>query len=180
MTKINLFHFRKTAIFIFVVSFLFILSAGLFRLLPLYINVTSSLPYGLYYKRNLNSVKKGDIILFCLKGDIAALAKKRGYISLGTCSCDLAPVGKKVVASSNDLISVSLQGISVNNQLLKNTAPQDKDVLGRPLPFNEIQRKLSCDEFIVASEKTDSFDSRYFGIVQKKDIQGILSPVFTF
>ena len=70
----------------------FVLLSGLCHLLDLHINVTSSLPYGLYKKVDKTDICKGDIILFCLEGEQAEFAKKRNYLTFGSCPNDMAPI----------------------------------------------------------------------------------------
>ena len=100
----------------------FVLLSGLCHLLDLHINVTSSLPYGLYKKVDKTDICKGDIILFCLEGEQAEFAKKRNYLTFGSCPNDMAPIGKKVIATKDDHITLNNEGIKVNGTLLEKTA----------------------------------------------------------
>lgn len=158
----------------------FVLLSGLCHLLDLHINVTSSLPYGLYKKVDKTDICKGDIILFCLEGEQAEFAKKRNYLTFGSCPNDMAPIGKKVIATKDDHITLNNEGIKVNGTLLEKTAPLAFDGEGRDLPLKVIDRSLNDNEYFTASQKEDSFDSRYFGVISKSQISGLLIPVFTF
>ena len=47
------------------------------------------------------------------------------------------------------------------------------------IPLIDYEGKLRSHEYVVASEKDNSFDSRYFGIVTENRILGSLHPVLT-
>lgn len=141
-------------------------------------NTTPSIPPGIYRLSKDNAdITKGNIVLFCLNNKYATIAKERKYLSQGKCSNGLSPIGKHVVASYPDKVKITSDGIHVNGHLIKSTRPLAHDKNGRKLIHAEIHRLLEQDEFIVASSKTDSFDSRYYGIVKRKDIQGKLKEV---
>src|ERR1700759_1123487 len=94
----------------------------------LVVNRTHSLPVGLYYWSDV-PIKKGPIVLF--KPDQSAplqqLGIKRGY------EARELPLLKRVVALVGDVVSVSSSGVSINGQLLPNSAPLFRDEAGRPL-----------------------------------------------
>lgn len=146
--------------------------------LDIRINTTPSIPLGIYrLSRENTDITKGNIVLFCLNHKYKKIAKARKYLSAGKCSYSLSPIGKHVVASYPDKVKISSDGIHVNGHLIKSTRPLAHDKDGRKLIHAEIHKQLEQNEFIVASSKTDSFDSRYYGIVKRKDIQGKLKEV---
>ena len=69
------------------------------------------------------------------------------------------------------------RGIEVNDRLIDTTKPGSKDAQNRLLPKHNLDTVLKDDEFIVASQKQDSFDSRYFGIVRKDQIEGVIKKL---
>lgn len=148
--------------------------------LNLNINITSSIPIGIYrLDPNDISLNKGKKILFCLNGTYRKIAKERKYLSSGKCPSGLSPIGKQIVAEENDRVQLTSDGIIVNGVLIQATKPLIKDSEGRTLIHEKYNRKLKKNEVIVASSKNESFDSRYYGIVKKEDILGIIKEVIT-
>ena len=151
-----------------------------FSLLPsvlnLWINVSASIPYGVY-KRVDKYPQKDDYILFCLKDKLAKLSVERRYTTTGNCPFQSAPIGKKVVATQGDLVKISKEGIEVNGMLLSKTRPSTYDLLERKMPEYSMHRYLDNNEYIVASTKENSYDSRYFGIVRGEQIKGVIETI---
>lgn len=146
------------------------------RVLNLWINVSSSIPYGVY-KRVDKYPQKDDYILFCLEDELAKLSVERRYTTTGNCSFQSAPIGKKVVAAQGDLVKISKKGIEVNGKLLSKTIPSTYDLLERKMPEYSMHRYLDNDEFVVASTKENSYDSRYFGIVRGEQVKGVIETI---
>lgn len=170
-----------------------------------YINTSTSLPYGLYkatyfsqtnyhsiFSLNLNNqssilqnleFKANDLILICLDEPIASYALERQYIGCGKCPQNTAPLGKYIVALEQDLVTFKPENIEVNGKPISHTKVFLKDSAGRELLknplFNQTYR-LNHDEFVVANQKLDSFDSRYFGVIKKHNIVAKLQPIWIF
>lgn len=146
------------------------------KALNLWINVSASIPYGIY-KRVDKFPQKNDYILFCLEDELAKLSVERRYTTTGNCSFQSAPIGKKVVAAQGDLVKISKEGIEVNGMLLSKTRPSTYDLLERKMPEYKMNRYLDNGEYIVASTKENSYDSRYFGIVRGEQIKGVIETI---
>lgn len=101
----------------------------------------------------------------------------RHYITRGNCAFQSAPIGKKVVATQGDLVKISDNGIEVNGRLLTDSKPSKYDNLKRKMPVFWMDRYLDNGEFIVASTKENSYDSRYFGIVRRDQIKGVIETI---
>jgi conjugative transfer signal peptidase TraF len=101
----------------------------------LIVNRTHSLPVGLYYWSDV-PIKKGSIVL--CKPDhstpLEQLGLERGY------EARALPLLKRVVALAGDLVSVSSSGVSVNGDLLANSAPLSHDEAGRPLAMAQLDQ----------------------------------------
>ena len=142
------------------------------------INTTSSIPIGIYtLDRNKGILGNNKTILFCISNEYVEIAKTRGYLPVGKCKNGLSPIGKTIVASENDFVEITNDGIYVNGKLLPKTKPVPYDKNRRKLTYSKIKRILNKDEFLVASLKKDSFDSRYYGIVGRKEILGVLKEL---
>jgi conjugative transfer signal peptidase TraF len=142
----------------------------------LIVNRTHSLPVGLYYRSDVR-IKKGSIVLF--KPDqntpLDQLGIERGYEEREL------PLLKHVVALAGDVVSVSSSGVSINGQLLPNSAPLFHDESGRPLAMAQLDHfKLGTDEAFLMGVNATSWDSRYFGPVLLSRCSGSFVPVLTW
>src|SRR5258707_10510896 len=107
----------------------------------LIVNRTHSLPVGLYYWSNV-PIKNGSIVLF--KPDqstpLQQLGINRGYEERKL------PLLKRVVALAGDVVLVSSSGVSINGQLLPNSATLFDDEAGSPLTMARLDNfRLATD-----------------------------------
>src|SRR5258707_3475364 len=142
----------------------------------LIVNRTHSLPVGLYYWSDV-PIKKGSIVLF--KPDQSIGPEKvgfdRGYEERAL------PLLKRVVALAGDVVSVSSSGVSINGQLLANSAPLFHDEAGRPLAMAQLDHfSLGTDQAFLMGVTPTSWDSRYFGPVPLSRCSGSFVPVLTW
>ncbi|MDI2113879.1 conjugative transfer signal peptidase TraF [Commensalibacter nepenthis] len=154
-----------TSIAISILTLALLLKVGGFR-----INSTPSEPMGIW--RSTNYANKGDLVEACIPPTATMIeARKRGYLLSGKCKGNLAPVIKRIVAIEGDSVSIELNGLSINGVLFSsNLALKDSD--NRPLkPAFLGNYLLKKNEVFLASNYTDkSFDSRYFGVINKNNI----------
>jgi len=148
-------------------------------LIGLRINSSPSLPIGLYLTTRGD---RANLVEFCPAEPFAGLAIERGYRDAGVCRDGAAPLLKPVVAKSGDLVNYSARGISVNGNLLPNTAPVPVDTRGRTLthwPFGKYVVQPGT-VWVASSFHPRSFDSRYFGPVQLSAIRGHVRALLTW
>jgi conjugative transfer signal peptidase TraF len=154
-------------------------AAGLASLAGLRINMTSSMPRGLYIT---TKDEKAPLVEFCPEGIFSQLSSERGYRPAGICPDGHAPLVKPVIARARDRVSVSAEGISVNGRLLPNTVAKNTDSAGRSLPvWQPGTYPVSPGSLWVASSHLrNSFDSRYFGPISDRAIRHRLKPLWVF
>lgn len=146
------------------------------------INLTASLPPGLYLASPLRRPVRGELVLACLPAPVATSAKARAYVPQGgTCPERLVPIGKEVFAIEGDTVVVSAGGLAVNGVVVPNSAALGRDRAGRPLPRIVPGRYIvGASELWVGSTYSRwSFDSRYFGALKTRDIRSCLRPLWT-
>lgn len=146
-------------------------------------NSTTSMPEGIYSETEIDerAVAPGELVMFCLPEPVAAFGLERGYLLKGRCPGDAAPLGKAVVATEGDTVSVTAQGVSVNGEAIPATEPLTQDSRGRPLQaaLGEVVL-LEGEVFVMSNYHGKSFDSRYFGPVQTASIRGRIAQVITW
>lgn len=125
---------------------------------------SASLPAGLYM-RSFEPVQRGAIVAFF------APTKARRYQERSGAGI---PSGfmfiKPVAAGPGDHVCNDLtKGLEINDTWMAPVARNDRK--GRPLPIWRSCRRLRENEFFMFSDTvSNSFDSRYFGIVQVRQI----------
>jgi conjugative transfer signal peptidase TraF len=146
------------------------------------INTTKSIPVGLYWTSN-KPVEKGAYVLFCPpKARVFDDAKSRGYIGAGFCPSDYGYLMKRVLAVQSDVVSITDEGVWVNDALLPLSVPITTDGTGRALPRYRANRfSLRESEVLLMSDvSSTSFDGRYFGPIARSHIKTVISPVLTW
>jgi len=146
------------------------------------INITKSIPIGLYWT-SAAAVDRGAYVLWCPPKDgVFDDAKVRGYIGSGFCHGGYGYMMKRVLAAKDDVVSVADDGVRVNGALLPHSKPIHADKFGRPLPcFWASTYTLSNAELLLMSDVSNtSFDGRYFGPINRSQVQTVIRPVITW
>lgn len=144
------------------------------------INMTDSIPIGLYRITDIKNLKNA-FVIFCPEDKpVFQQARDRGYIDSGLCPGGYGYLMKKVVAIKGDNISVTDEGVLVNHQLIPFSKPISADGLKRPLPqWRTRDYQLKKDEILTMTSQSEwSFDTRYFGPVRLSQIKGVITPVW--
>jgi conjugative transfer signal peptidase TraF len=151
------------------------------------INRTHSLPKGLYWVVD-REPRRGDLVAFW-PADTPEMreARRRGYIIPGV--YNIGPDGqgyglllKKLAAVPGDMVSITDAGVIVNGVLIPNTVPLRCDNIGDPLPVLRFEnRRLTEGEALFISDHLPrSYDARYFGVQEMRQIVEVVTPVWTW
>ncbi|WP_446750894.1 conjugative transfer signal peptidase TraF [Stutzerimonas kunmingensis] len=118
--------------------------------------------------------------LFCL--GVFDDAKERGYIGAGFCPGGYGLMMKRVLAAKDDQVAVTPEGVTVNGQLLPFSVPLASDKAGRELPRYQSDRyTLGNAELLLMSDVSGtSFDGRYYGPINRNQIEAVIRPIFTW
>lgn len=129
-------------------------------------NISNSLPGSLYWAKHekFESFKAGDTVMFKLP---VGVPKDYGFKKGDTFL-------KKIACVPHDIITVS-EGSSgyvfnCNNVMIGSAYKKDK--YGNPLAHPDIEGEIPDGKYFVATEHPKSFDSRYYGLIDKDDIIG--------
>lgn len=153
--------------------------AGVARRAGLRLNLTSSIPRGLYHVVD-QPPRRESIVLVCLPSAAANLARSRGYIRDGACDDGSSPIGKRIIAMVGDTIQLVDAGVIVNGRVLSNSAPLPRDSKGRPLPRLRVSRRVVLpNEVWLLSSHPRGYDSRYYGAVPAARIVARIEPLLT-
>lgn len=155
-------------------------TAGVAHLIGLRINLTGSIPAGIY-RIEKGPLNRGDIVLACLSAHAASFARDREYVPSGSCPDGSAPIGKPIVALAGDTVHVDSVGVRVNGRLLRHSGQYPRDSRGRPL--SGVKHGVYVVEdghaWLISAFSGTSFDSRYFGPVPTSQIVAKVRPILT-
>ncbi|MCE0491188.1 conjugative transfer signal peptidase TraF [Pantoea sp. Mb-10] len=169
---------RLATLSILIVASLGAILCGLGYVAGVRVNITSSIPVGLY-KIASRAPHKGDYVIFCPpEHAIFSLAHKRGYIGSGFCPAGYGEMMKQIVAVEGDSVGFRTRGVYVNGQRLAFSAPLTLDPSGRPLPALRMEHTMGKGELLLMTDQSaSSFDARYFGPVTASQVVAVVSPL---
>ena len=147
------------------------LSAALHPVPRLIWNASASASIGLYWVNPSGATRRGDLVLATPPDAARRLAAERGYLPAGV------PLVKRVAAIAGDLVCVDSGEVRIAGHHVARTLSADRE--DRPLRSWDGCRSLANGEvFLLMADVPDSFDSRYFGPVERGHIVGRLVPLW--
>ncbi|PTN12446.1 conjugative transfer signal peptidase TraF [Nitrosomonas aestuarii] len=161
------------------------ISAGLFvlsivlRVSGIYLNTTASLPVG-FYKIVDAPIAKGAYVAFCPpQMDGFSKAVKSGVLFSGNCPGGYGQLLKQVYAVENDHVRIDRKGISINGELLPNTAQVTTNPAVIQLPQYTLDTVLNEFEYLLLADlHPHSLDARYFGPSHQSQILHVVRAQF--
>ena len=140
----------------------------------LIVNTSPSMPSGIYWiARNVQSVQRGDVVLFAPPDPVRAMVYARGWLPEGM------PLLKTVGGVAGDVYCLRERRFVVNGRDVGPTFLLDTQ--GRPLPQIAGCRRVGARDFLPVSAFIDrSFDGRYFGAVSLDNVLGVGRSLVTF
>lgn len=144
------------------------------------VNLTESIPIGLYRITSPHAVKNAYVIFCPDNRESFKLGINRGYIDHGLYCGGYGYLMKKVVAVSGDILSVTPDGVFVNQMRIRYSKPKLKDGMRRILPQWQVSNyRLKDNELMTMTNQSEwSFDGRYYGLVHTGQIKGIITPIW--
>ena len=137
----------------------------------LYLNISSSMPEGIYKAVDAHIVKEGDIVVFPIPENISAFAKRVEWLR------SRKLLLKRVVGTSGDSVCFYGEGAIVSGRKF---FAMKTDSAGHSLPREKSRCVvLSNGELFVAGDSATSFDSRYFGPILSSEVVSVVVPIFT-
>jgi conjugative transfer signal peptidase TraF len=133
-------------------------------------NASPSVPLGLYGVV-ARTPAAGELAVIRLPGQIRALAVERGYLA------GRALVIKPVAAGPGDVVCRHAAMVTVNGHAV--AWAHRTDGFGRALPRWTGCLTLTASQVFVLSAAPGSFDSRYFGPVERVHVLGVGRPIWT-
>ncbi len=163
----------------FILNFSFNLLFRLFIILAIFlylfgfrINLSSSMPIGIYYRTG-GMLDRGSWVEVCLSDEIADYGIEHDFIKHGICSNGSMPIFKEVIALPGNIVHYKDDYIRVGNK--EYFAPQSPKI---KTWVHQNKNHLSLGYWLYGNNNPrGSWDSRYFGGVWKSQIKGVYRPV---
>lgn len=168
--------FRKLIIAIWVFIFIVLGTVFIFRINNYILNISQSLPIGIYQKIDSYDYKIDDYVIVKVPEEYKEFIYSRGY--MGTDELSAKTMLKKIKGINGDSFEV-IEGSLIKNNTEIIAKVLSKDSKGRELPkISKII--LKNGEYFLLGEHPHSLDSRYLGKFQEKDILYKVRPIITF
>jgi conjugative transfer signal peptidase TraF len=127
-------------------------------------NASASAPMGFYRVQPRAPVRRGDMVVAWLPQGARLIAASRHYLPANV------PLVKRVAAVEGDRVCAGRSAIRINGRRVAMRLSQDSR--GRPMPWWGGCRRLRPGEYFLLMDSRRSFDGRYFGITQARDLVG--------
>lgn len=165
------------------IAMLFLLLTACANAVGVRINLTESMPIGFYREMPFNraTLHRGEIVAVCVPREIAALARRRGYLHHGHCPENTEPLLKHIGALPGDRIDVRAGGVRVNGRALVNSARRERDSNGALLAHvADGSYTVARDSVWISAPVARSWDSRYYGALPITAIEAAAPPLLTW
>jgi conjugative transfer signal peptidase TraF len=144
------------------------------------LNLTASAPIGLWRPVPGASLKPGAAVVACPAetGPSIEMAIDRNYLGPGDCPGGFAPLLKRLAGVPGDVVELSGEGVIINGGPLQPAPTVSEDQEGRPVRHYPWGRyELGPNQFwLISTRHPRSFDSRYFGPVERDQIKAVVVP----
>jgi conjugative transfer signal peptidase TraF len=135
-------------------------------------NASPSAPLGWYVVRPARSVSVGARVLLWLPPGARMLADGRHYLPSSV------PALKRIVAAAGDRVCEKAGIVTINGRVIARAKPIDH--AGRRLVAWHGCKTLPATEIFLLNENDGSFDSRYFGPVDRRRLIGAAFAIWTW
>jgi conjugative transfer signal peptidase TraF len=147
------------------VGLVFVLGSAMFPPAPRLVwNASASAPIGLYAVAPGAFAEPGDMVIARVPETYRRLAAIRRYLPMNV------PLVKRVAAAAGDEVCALGQEIFVNGRWI--AARRVADGAGRPMPRWSGCVRLRGRQLFLLMDAPASFDGRYFGVTEGRDIIG--------
>ena len=140
------------------------------------INISPSMPIGLYIKKSPSNIKQGDMVIACLPESLARSAYNAGIIHKSpVCAHGYQPLLKQMIATAHDVVVSDHQTIMVNDKHYIAPINTNRAVLNTR---GTSDFKKNGVWLYGAGYPQNSWDSRYFGALDESNIQSAVRALW--
>ena len=136
-------------------------------------NASASVPVGLYRIEPGVRPHIGDLVAVRPSPALGRFMAERRYVEIN------ALLLKPVAAAGGAIVCRNDASVTIDARAVASALARDR--FGRPLPVWSGCRRLGADQlFLIAPTHSDSFDSRYFGPVDRRQVVGRAIALWTW
>jgi conjugative transfer signal peptidase TraF len=143
------------------------------------VNVTSSMPVGIYRIVADKVPGRGDYVAYCPDGETAALALVNDWLRPGSCRSGTRPLLKILAGVAGDTVRLGADGIRINGVLQPGSAVRSADKNGVALTPHIPEGNVPAGKAFLLTRHKGGYDSRYFGPVPASGLVMVV-PVILF
>lgn len=137
------------------------------------VNLTASMPVGLYWTHEAEQVRPGEIVCLSLSHARSPLEARRRF---GRSVVLL----KRVVAVAGSTVERSADGLRVEGRPVACSRPRATGRDGQPLPVQSFPQVVPEGHVWLSSRHRDGFDSRYLGPVSAQALSCVAVPLWVW
>lgn len=140
----------------------------------LFLNVSKSIPHGLYLRVSAENFQVGDVVVYDPTADVVAIMRERGWLKDGQ---EPIPFLKYIGALPGDTYSTQHHIFSINGAYVGEIL--DRDGQGQALPqlFPRLH-EVPLHTFLPLANDPHGFDGRYTGCVPMNRIIAKVIPIW--
>lgn len=138
------------------------------------INMSPSMELGIYKLYEIDSLERGDVVYTAIPSDIKKILLERGYIFTENINHFI----KRIAATPKDEIKIEGDYILINGNLYPMSYIKEFDSQGNPLNSKLKDGTILEKEYLLLGDNLDSYDSRYWGTMEKKYILKKAKKIF--
>ncbi|MDL2403158.1 MULTISPECIES: conjugative transfer signal peptidase TraF [Rhizobium] len=144
------------------------------------INLTPSEPLGLWRIVSLDRpASVGDLVFICPPQTASMReARARGYLRVGSCPGDVAPLIKTIIATAGQRVEIGAH-VTIDGRPIPFSDLAERDGEGRPITAFPGGVVPAGSVFLYSAFRS-SYDSRYFGPLAASGIIGLAQEVLTY
>ncbi len=145
-----------------------------------YLNWTTSMPIGFYKMTAPDKLQRGDDVMVCLPSTIGTVGLHHEYLMPGKCPGGFEPIIKELIAVPGDTITLTAEAMTVGGKTYP-AHTRAKDHLDRPLTAIARGTYANTQSYWLYGKNSpkDSWDSRYWGGVDRSSIIKLATPALT-
>ena len=162
-----------------IITVLFVLVLG-YVYQSFIINISPSEPLGIYKIQNIDQIQRGNIVAVCLPSKYQEIGLKRAYLLPGIRCDKTAPLIKTVIAVPGDNVILKNNEIIVNNNIyLYITKYFDSHSRKLDVFPRGVYKNINT-YWLIGTNNPNSWDSRYWGGIDRKNIVFTVVPYYFF
>ncbi len=135
-------------------------------------NASGSAPLGFYWLDPSAVPGPGDLVAVMPPPELADFLNGRAYLPPG------AFLLKRLYGAKGDWVCRYGDEVTLNGRAMARALAVDRQA--RSLPAWVGCRRLSEDDIVLFLPHPQSLDSRYFGLLARRDLRGVVTPLWTW